>query len=176
MNLFQRFFQFWRSLWAAGRGLDAGRIAPLPPLLTDPTGAYAGLMAEAEARGTADGRSAMSDPWSFGGPGDQASAGFDPDYVKGLRNRRELEVASLHAAQRLTDDRVAAVRRRRDECREQMADARAKMTGLAAVEEQARMRGLEDPAPDPDPAVPADPRPEAGDTPWEVGARPSSST
>ena len=143
MNLFQRLIGLWWSLWAAARGLDVSRTAPLPaPAMPAVSGAE--LIALAAARGTADGRSAMVDPWSFGGAGDAESEDYDLDYVRGLRHQREAALLSLRTAQRLTDDRVSVARRRRDEARERMAVAQDRMSGLAADEEEARLRGLVD--------------------------------
>jgi hypothetical protein len=61
VNLFQRLIGVWWSLWAAARGLGMTRAAPLPEPVIPPMPGAA-LIAQAEARGTADGRSAMVDP------------------------------------------------------------------------------------------------------------------
>lgn len=144
MNLFQRLIGVWWSLWAAARGLDMTRAAPLPRPVIPPTLSGAALIAQAEARGAADGRSAMVDPWSFGGAGEEESEDYDLDYVRGLRHQREAALLSLRTAQRLTDDRVSVARRRRDEARDRMAVAQERMSGLATDEEEARLRGIID--------------------------------
>lgn len=156
MNLFQRLIGVWWSLWAAARGLDMTRAAPLPePVIPQVPGAA--LIAQAEARGAADGRSAMVDPWSFGGAGDEESEDYDLDYVRSLRHQRDAALYSLRTAQRLTDDQVSVARRRRDEARERMAVAQERMSGLAADEEDARLRGIVEPEDDAAPVDPADP-------------------
>jgi hypothetical protein len=201
VNLFQRLIGVWWSLWAAARGLDMTRAAPLPEPVIPPTLSGAALIAQAEARGTADGRSAMVDPWSFGGAGEEESEDYDLDYVRGLRHQREAALLSLRTAQRLTDDQVSVARRRRDEARDRMAVAQERMSGLATDEEDARLRGIIDaedditapvgPLTDPigghgptdpanltdlnnltDPADPADPVVPDARTPWEGESSP----
>jgi len=177
VNLFQRLIGVWWSLWAAARGLDMTRAAPLPAPVVPPTVSAAALIAQAEARGSADGRAAMVDPWSFGGAGDGESEDYDLDYVRGLRHQGEAALLSLRTAQRLTDDQVSVARRRRDEARERMAVAQDRMTGLATDEEDARLRGMLDsdedltaPVGTPD-DVPDPVEPDAR-TPWEGESSP----
>jgi len=177
VNLFQRLIGVWWSLWAAARGLDMTRAAPLPAPVVPPTVSAAALIAQAGARGSADGRAAMVDPWSFGGAGDGESEDYDLDYVRGLRHQGEAALLSLRTAQRLTDDQVSVARRRRDEARERMAVAQDRMTGLATDEEDARLRGMLDsdedltaPVGTPD-DVPDPVEPDAR-TPWEGESSP----
>ncbi|HEX4701032.1 MAG TPA: hypothetical protein VH352_02795, partial [Pseudonocardiaceae bacterium] len=169
MNLFQRLIAFWMRLWGVASGLDVREIVPLPAPVAPQTSAAA-LIAEADAHGIADARAAMLNQWSFGGPGDPESDLFDPDYVRGLRHRRAAAIASLRVAQRLTDDRVAPVRVRRDESRDLMANARARMSGLATRDDLVQARALAeiDPEPVPDP----EPEPDGEQTPWEGESTP----
>lgn len=169
MRLIQRLINLWWTVWAAASGIEVNRLVPLPPPVVAPTVPAGELIAEADSRGVGDARSAMLSPYSFGGPGDEPSDVFDPDYIRALRHRREAATASLHAAQRLTDDRVALARRKRDESGARMDDARARMAGLAAREDLAAARAFADTGPGPEPGgdVLDEPAAAAGDTPWE---------
>jgi hypothetical protein len=166
VNLFQRLIRMWWTLWAAASGIEVSRIEPLPQPLVAPWAPAATLIAEAAERGAQDAHSLMLNQWTFGGPEDEESELFDPDYVRELRRRSEIATASLRAIQRLADDRVAAARRKRDEADELMGVARTGMSQLAARESRDEEpapipdeRGDEvDPGPDPepDPAAPAE--------------------
>jgi hypothetical protein len=164
MSFFQRLIERWWSLWAIAGGLGTARQSPLPPPQVDPWLSADELVAEAKARGVADARSDMFDPWSFGGPTDAPSEGFDPYYIRELRKRREGATASLRAAQRHTDERIAAVRARRDESQARMDDARTRMAGLAARDATAEARADTDG----DDVLEPIEQPHEGDrTPWE---------
>lgn len=141
MNVFERFMRMWWSLRASMLGLGAGLRPELHPAAVPPTVSAEALLADATAHGAADARAESADPWLFGGPGDERSEVFDPDYVRALRRRRDAAVASLRAVQRSTDDLLKPARRRRDEALDRMVAARRQMADLGAYD--ARREALE---------------------------------
>lgn len=137
MNLLQRLAAWLRAIWAVARGYDSGFAQPLPPspasLRPDP----AELIAEAERKGAADAASGMLDNWLFGGADDEVSDRFDPPYVNELRSRCAAALAAARADRAIATDRLAYIRRWRDESQQEMAAAREAMGNVAVREARA---------------------------------------
>lgn len=139
-------------------------MEPLPPPLVDPGIAANVLISEAEARGTADGLRHERNSWSFGGPADPVSEGFDPSYVVSLRRRCDSAVRTARMRYGQTLSRTAPLRTRRDEANRFMSSARSMMDGLAVRSAQLREPDL-DQSGAPDPAAPSEV--DENDAVWE---------
>ncbi|MEV6603055.1 hypothetical protein [Kutzneria sp. NPDC051319] len=110
----------------------------LPASLVDPRTPATVLIAEAEARGAADGRRHERDSWSFGGPADEVSEQFDPSYVVGLRWRCEAAVDSVIERHEMTESRTEHLRRVSAEASGFMTAARSMMNRLAVRAHEGR--------------------------------------
>jgi hypothetical protein len=169
VSLFERLIAFWARMWGLLPGLDERHLVPLGPPVRPPTVSAEALVAEASLQGTADAKAGMLNSWLFGGPDDPESDMFDPPYVRRLRNDRQAAISSLRMAHLAIEQRIAPARAGRDEARDLMADARARMSGMAMREEQAEARAFA--AIDPESAEP-DPTADDGPTPWEGESTP----
>ena len=112
----------------------------------------------------------MLDNWLFGGADDEVSDRFDPPYVNELRSRCAAALAAARADRAIATDRLAYIRRWRDESQQEMAAAREAMGNVAVREARAA-----DPL-----ALPVQRRRESGDLDgrprWRRPRRPTTPT
>lgn len=170
--MLERLIAFWRRMFGLLPGFDVRHVEPLGQPVRSPMVSAATLIVEADAQGVTDAKAAMVNQWSFGGPDDPISTEFDPPYIHRLRCDRQAAISSLREAQHATEQRIVPARVSRDEASELMADARARMSGMAMREERAEAQAFA--AIDPESPDPAAEDPMAGDehTPWEGESTP----